>query len=480
MMRVTEGVKPERVFAYFEDISKVPRGSGDRERISQYCLDFAEKNGLRAERDDAFNVIIYKEGTPGYEDAKPVILQGHLDMVCQKAEGSNFDFAQDPIVLVKDGDFIKADGTTLGADNGIAVAMVLAILESDSIPHPPIEAVFTTDEEVGMLGAMELDMSKLKGRLMINIDSENEEILTVSCAGGSEVNLEIPYTTEKRDGDLVRITVKGLKGGHSGVEIDKGRVNANILMGRVLQYAKGVTPFGVVSVNGGDKGNVIPRSSVAELVCENGEALVDALSRYGEVIQKEIAAREPEFVLETELFSGGGEVLAEELGEKLIYLLLCAPNGIQEMSAEIPGLVETSLNLGILKTDEDGIHLCFALRSNKQSAMTALEEKLMTFVACIPSKATISGQYPPWEFKSDSVLQKIYQDAFRARFGKEMQVEAIHAGLECGVFAAGLPGLDCISVGPNLADIHTIGERMSVSSAERVYQVVLDVLKECQ
>lgn len=479
-MRVTEGLEPNRVFAYFEEISKIPRGSGNREKISQYCLDFAENHGLKAERDEACNVIIYKDGTPGYENAKPVILQGHLDMVCQSMPGSSFDFTKDPITLIKDEDFITADGTTLGADNGIAVSMMLAILESDSIAHPPIEAVFTTDEEVGMLGAMELDMSKLKGRLMINIDSEDEDILTVSCAGGSEVCLEIPYTLEERKGDRVRIAVKGLKGGHSGVEIDKGRVNANLLMGRILQYTKGITSFGVTSVDGGDKGNAIPRTAVAEIVCDDGETLAKELRQYGEIVKKEIAAREPEFELEIQVVSGGGKVLSGNLGEKLIYLLLCAPNGVQEMSADISGLVETSLNLGVLKTDEDAIRLCFALRSNKQSALTALEEKVIAFATCVPCRATTSGQYPPWEFKSDSVLQTMYMDAYRSRFQKEMQVEAIHAGLECGVFAAGLPGLDCISVGPNLVDIHTTEERMSISSVERIYRVVLDVLEKCK
>lgn len=479
-MRVTAGLKPERVFAYFEEISQIPRGSGDREKISQYCLDFAEKHGLRAVRDEAFNVIIYKDGAVGYETAKPVILQGHLDMVCQKETGSNFDFEKDPIKLLREGDFITADGTTLGADNGIAVSMILAILESDSIPHPPIEAVFTTDEEVGMLGAMELDMSRLKGRMMINIDSENEEILTVSCAGGSEVCLEIPYATKAEKGDVVRITVQGLKGGHSGVEIDKGRVNANILMGRVLQYAKGITSFGVVSVDGGDKANAIPRIAVAEVICDDGEALVKKLEKYGEIIKAEIRAREPEFVLKTEILSGSRKVLADDLGEKMIYLLLCAPNGVQEMSAEISGLVETSLNLGVLKTEEDVIRLCFALRSNKQSALSALEEKVVAFASCIPSKVTLSGQYPPWEFKSDSVLQKMYMEASQKRTQKEMQVEAIHAGLECGVFAAGLPGLDCISVGPDMEDIHTTEERLSIPSVERVYGVILDVLEKCK
>ncbi len=480
-MRQLEGLNPERVFAYFEEISAIPRGSGDRERISKYCLDFAEKRGLRAERDQACNVIIYKDGSAGYETAEPVILQGHLDMVCQKAEDYTIDFLNDGLSLLVEGDFITAKGTTLGADNGIAVAMMLAILESNSIPHPPIEAVFTTDEEIGMLGAMELEMSKLKGRKMINMDSEEEEVLTVSCAGGSEVTLEIPIIREERSGTLIRIAIKGLKGGHSGVEIDKGRVNANLLLGRILQYAKGVTEFGILRLDGGDKGNAIPRSASAELVIAEAEPLVHCLREYGEIIRKEIAAREPDFVLETEILSESkGFAICSEWSDKLTYLLLCAPNGIQEMSAEIPGLVETSLNLGVLKTEDEKITLCFALRSNKQSALTALEEKVTAFASYVPCRVALSGQYPPWEFKSDSMLQRVYLDAYRKKFGKEMQVEAIHAGLECGVFAAGLKGLDCISVGPNLFDVHTIEEKMSISSVEKIYELVLDVLKQCK
>ncbi len=480
-MRQLEGLSPERVFAYFEELSAVPRGSGDREKICEYCLNFAKARGLRGERDSACNVVIYKDGTAGYETADPVILQGHLDMVCQKTEDCTIDFLTDGLKLSVDGDFVSAEGTTLGADNGIAVAMVLAILESDSIPHPPIEAVFTTDEEIGMLGAMELDMTKLKGRKMINIDSEDEDILTVSCAGGSEVTLDIPLTRENRDGQVVRVSVKGLKGGHSGVEIDKGRVNANLLLGRILQYAKGITEFGVVSLSGGDKGNAIPRNATAELVVADADRLVNRLQEYETVIRQEIAAREPDFALDVEVLPElSGSAICRDLSEKLVYLLLCAPNGVQEMSMEIPGLVETSLNLGVLKTEEEKITLCFALRSNKQSALTALEEKVVAYSSCVPCKATLSGQYPPWEFKSDSVLQQVYQEAYRRKLGKEIQVEAIHAGLECGVFAAGLPGLDCVSVGPDLFDIHTTEERMSISSVQRVYELILDVLEKCK
>ncbi|MBO5364927.1 MAG: aminoacyl-histidine dipeptidase [Clostridia bacterium] len=479
-MKLTE-IQPREVFRYFEEISGIPRGSGNQEKISDYCLEFAREHGFKAERDSAFNVIIYKDGTPGYEAAEPVILQGHLDMVCQKEEDHPIDFEKDGLDLCRDGDYIKARGTTLGGDNGIAVAMMLAILASNTISHPPIEAVFTTDEEVGMLGAMALDMSKLKGRKMINMDSEEEDILTVSCAGGSEISMEIPLKREEKSGVYIRISVKGFKGGHSGVEIHKGRINANGLLARILQNAKSVAPFSLVSIDGGDKANAIPRSGTAILVTEDAAAFLQEVDRYGTIVKEELSAREPDFVLETEILpEPAGKAMVPEFSERLLYLLLCAPNGVQEMSVEIPNLVETSLNLGVLKTEAEQTTLCFALRSNKQSALTALEQRLLTFASCAECKTKLYGQYPPWEFKSDSALQTLYKEAYQKQFGKEPKVEAIHAGLECGVFAAALSGMDCISIGPNLYDVHTTEERMSISSVERIYGVVLDVLKSCQ
>ncbi len=480
-MKKLAGLEPESVFGYFEEISSIPRGSGDMERISNYCMEFAKEHGLKAVQDGAYNVIIYKDGTAGYEDADPVILQGHLDMVCQRDEEKTIDFTQEGLDIYVEDNFIKARGTTLGADNGIAVAMILAILESKDIPHPPIEAVFTTDEEVGMLGAMALDMQGLKGRKMINIDSEDEGILTVSCAGGSEFSMTIPVTREEKSGVGVRLSVKGLKGGHSGVEIDKGRVNANLLMGRILNHAKTMTDFGIMSLDGGDKSNAIPLASTAKLVVENPEPLVMELREYTKVIQEEIAEREPDFSLEIEVLGEGCyQTMTADLCEKLIYLLLCAPNGVIEMSKEIENLVETSLNLGVLQTEEEEIKICFALRSNKKSALHFLEEKLQVFSACVPCKTRISGQYPPWEFKSDSALQTLYKEAYQQKFGKEIRVEAIHAGLECGVFAAALEGMDCISVGPQMYDIHTTGERLSIASTKAVYEIILDVLKNCK
>ncbi len=480
-MKKLTGLKPEAVFRYFEEIASIPRGSGDREKISNYCMAFAKAHGFRAVQDQAYNVIIYKDGTPGYENAEPVILQGHLDMVCQKEEDREIDFFKDGLELEVDGDFVKAKGTTLGADNGIAVAMALAILDSDDIPHPPIEVVFTTDEEVGMLGAVELDMSLLKGRKMLNMDSEDAEVLTVSCAGGSEFSLEIPLERTNISGTAVSLSVKGLLGGHSGIEIDKGRVNANICMARMLNFIQKTVDFRILTIDGGDKSNAIPLVSTAVLVTAEPEKLEKTAMEYGDVLKAEYLSREPDFYLESNVLEKKAYFcLSKELTQKMIFFLLCTPNGVVEMSKEIEGLVETSLNLGILQTDEEKVFLRFALRSNRESALRALEEKLQTFSSCVDGTATLSGQYPPWEYKNDSLIQTLYRDVYREKTGKEVKVEAIHAGLECGVFSSALGGLDCISVGPQMYDIHTTGERLSISSTQEIFEVVKEVLKRCK
>ncbi|MDO5310905.1 MAG: beta-Ala-His dipeptidase, partial [Clostridia bacterium] len=373
-------LEPKRVFEYFEEISAIPRGSGNMEQISSYCMEFAKKHGLRAQRDAANNVIIYKDGAAGYETAEAVILQGHLDMVCQKADDCDIDFEKDGISLVTEGDTLRADGTTLGADNGIAVAMMLAILASDDIAHPPLEALFTTDEEVGMLGAMALCTDGLRGKKLINLDAEDPNTITVSCAGGSDFCMTMRPARKTAHGTRVILNLKGLAGGHSGIEIDSGRVNADILMGRVLNEAKAIGDFELLSVNGGNKGNAIPLCCSAEMVVANEEVFLRQLNDRLAVIKREIADREPDFaptlcVMET----GEFEALAPEARDRLIATLLCVPNGVVERSISIEDLVETSLNLGILKTETDKLTLHFTLRSNKQTALEFLEKRLLCF-----------------------------------------------------------------------------------------------------
>ncbi len=471
-----EKLKSERVFYYFGEICKIPHGSGNMERIADFCEEFAKKHELEYVRDNADNVIIYKQGSNGYEKSRSVILQGHLDMVCQKTDESDTDFEKDGIRAYVDGGYIKADKTTLGADNGIAVAIILAILESDEYVHPPIEAVFTTDEEVGMLGALALDMSLLNSKKMINLDSEDRSI-TVSCAGGGDINVKMPIKRIEKQGTAVTVTLKGLQGGHSGMEINSGRVNADVLCGRILDSIK--CDFDIIDINGGDKSNAIPNSCRITLCTENETELAAEINKNIEIIKKETAAREKG--MEIEVVVGERAVYSvfeKQLREKLILTLLCLPNGVVEMSAEIEGLVETSLNLGILKTTEEAVEICYSLRSNKGTARDYLERRLTAFFDKMGIEYETSGYYPPWEFKANSELQKIYSAVYEKYYGEQPEVIALHAGLECGVFSSAIDGLDCISVGPEMFDVHTTDEKLGISSTRQLFNILLDTLKQ--
>ncbi len=478
-MQKLSNLNPNRVFRYFEEISNIPRGSGNMKNISNYCTEFAKNHNLKFIKDDADNVIIYKNGSKGYENSESVILQGHLDIVCQKEDSCNIDFEKDGLdIYVQDG-FVKANGTTLGADNGIAVAMILSILESDDIAHPPIEAVFTTDEEVGMLGALKLDFSNLKSKKMINLDSEEEINLTVSCAGGSDFVMNLPITRSKACATKVDIDIIGLAGGHSGVEIDKGRVNANIMAGRILSFAKDICDFDIISINGGSKANAICNSCKISVAVNDAIYFADKLNEYVNIIKNEIFAREKDFDVKISIKDKNSlEVINSSSKEKLIFALLCLPNGIVDMSKEIEGLVETSLNLGILKTESDKITLHFALRSNKESALKFLEDKLSVFAKNAGFETSTFGHYPSWEFNKNSFLQETYKKIYKQKTGNEINVVAIHAGLECGVFASNIKDFDGISIGPWMYDVHTTKEKLDIKSTQNVYDFLLELLKE--
>lgn len=477
-MSVLSGLTPCEVFKYFEEISAVPRGSGYREKIADYCENFAKRKGLSVYRDSANNVVIFKEASKGYENAEPIIIQGHLDMVWQKDEDCPKDLEKEGLDLYIDDDFISAKGTTLGADNGIAVAMAMAILADNTLSHPPIEAVFTSDEEIGMLGAKELDTKILSAKRMINVDSEEPGVITVSCAGGSDFTMVIPYNAKTVTGEKVVISLKGLKGGHSGIEIDSGRVNANILAGRILGHLAKKYDFDIALINGGTRANAIANLCRIEVVTENAKALVADAEEYIDSIKTEIFAKEENFSAEFEVLENTEyDVLGEK--DKLIYALLLSPNGVQEMSSEIENLVETSLNLGILETRQDEISMTFALRSSKKTALFALCEKLELLAKCLGLFAKTSGFYPPWEFKRNSEMQELCSNVYEEMFGEKPKIEAIHAGLECAVFAGAIDGLDCISIGPRVLDAHTTKERLSISSTKEVYDLLINILKNC-
>ncbi|MBR5472841.1 MAG: aminoacyl-histidine dipeptidase [Clostridia bacterium] len=474
-----EKLSQQKVFYYFERLSAIPHGSGNMGDIAQFCENFAKEHSLKYIKDAANNVIIFKNSTVGYENYAPVILQGHLDMVCQKMADCNIDFQKDGLDLYVDGDFLKARGTTLGADNAIAVAMVLAILESDNISHPPIEAVFTTDEEIGMIGARALDMSVLKAKRMINLDSETEGTVTVSCAGGSDFEAKLPLKKVSAQGAKVSLKITGLIGGHSGVEINKNRENANLITARIISSIKPYTDFGIISINGGDKANAIPNCSTVDfcvkepnVFCENAKNVID-------IIKQEICDREPDFdAILTTHANSSYDVFEKDVEQKLLQVLLCAPNGVTEMSASIKGLVQTSLNLGILETTENNIIFHFALRSNKKSALIFLESKLGALFDALNIPYETFGHYPPWEYKADSLLRDLYCEVYSKTTGNQPTVIAIHAGLECGVFADGIKDFDCISIGPNLYEIHTTRERLSISSTQNFYSILLEVLEK--
>ena len=476
-MNILSSLKPTEVFRFFEEISTVPRGSGNTSPIAEYCVNFARMHNLKYIRDNADNVVIFKPAYKGYEKAEPIILQGHLDMVCQKTEDSDIDFLKDGISLKVEGDFLMADGTTLGADNGIAVAMILSVLASDDIPHPAIEAVFTSDEEIGMLGALALDKSVLSAKKMINLDSEDLDCMTVSCAGGSDFTAKINLERETQTGNIITINIKGLKGGHSGVCINEGRVNANILCGRILATLYSDTPFNIISVNGGNKSNVITTVNQIKIISNDPEA-VNKLDKIIKTIYEEYTYREPKLNIDITVCEGTTKVINKVDSESIIFALALCPTGVIAMSKEIERLVETSLNLGVLKTEETSVTFNFALRSNKKSAIKYLEKRLDILFNKLGAEITVGGYYPPWEFNPDSVLQEVYKKSYTELFGAETRVEAIHAGLECGVFADAIENFDGIAIGPQMYDVHTVNERLQISTVNKIYTLLLKILEE--
>ncbi len=473
-----EQLQPQRVFYYFERMCEIPHGSGNTKQISDFCVDFAKEHQLEYHQDADNNVIIIKEATPGYENKEPVIIQGHLDMVCEKTADCTKDMETEGLDVYVDGDEVRAKDTTLGGDNGIAVAMALAILESKELAHPRVEAVFTVDEEIGLLGAGSIDVSPLKGKLMLNLDSEDEGIFTVSCAGGNSSDCRLPLKKTKYSGAVYILEITGCKGGHSGVEIDKGRSNPNVLMGRLLQDIKTEAAIQLVSVDGGLKDNAIPVQSKAVLVCDSANAVETSVERMRGIFANEYAGTDPDIrITITKEDNATVEVVDGALTDKMICMLTCMPNGIQRMSADIEGLVQTSLNIGIVETNEKDFRMSFCVRSSVDSEREMLNRSIGSLMELLGGTMEIEGAYPGWEYKKDSRLRELMIDVFKEQYGKEPKVEAIHAGLECGMFAGKIPGLDCVSIGPDLRQIHTVRESMSIPSVQRVYEFVLRVLE---
>ena len=471
------GLEPAEVFAYFEKICSIPHGSRNTKLISDYLVSFAREHGIRYIQDELNNVLLFADGTCGYETHPPVILQGHMDMVCEKDEDCPLDMAVDGLDVTHDGKFVFAKGTTLGGDDGIAVAYALALLANPDIPHPPLEVIITVDEEQGMEGAAGVDLSMLKGRTMINLDSEEEGIFTVSCAGGARGTITLPAHRRAVYGPCVRLTVDGLQGGHSGVEIHKNRANANKVMGEFLGRVQNLMPLCLTSFSGGSKDNAIPRSCQATLIALGMN--LERINDIAEQLQKEIRERydEPDAIVRgDDVDAFGGNALTTEDTAKVIALLNAAPNGVQAWSRDIPGLVQTSLNLGIAKLDEE-MRMTFSVRSSVNQEKEALLGRLRELAEFQGGGYSQKGDYPAWEYKSDSKLRDTMISVYREMYRKEPEIVAIHAGLECGLLSEKLPGLDCVSIGPQMHDIHTSREKLDIASTKRTWEFLLAVLK---
>lgn len=477
--KILNNIEPKEVFRYFEEICSIPHGSSNTKKISDYCVEFARKNNLKYIQDELNNVIIFKEGTEGYEKSSPVIIQGHLDMVCEKDNNCNIDMQTQGLELVLGGDMVSAVGTTLGGDDGIAVAYGLAVLASEDIPHPPLEVIFTVDEEIGMLGAAYIDCSQIKSHTMLNIDSEEEGILLVSCAGGVTAVCTLPKEVCEVSGEEINISVTGLKGGHSGVEIDKGRANSNQIMGKVLAGLREKIRFNIIEINGGRKDNAIPNETIVRIVVKNSDDIKNIIKKYESMFREEYSKNDKglKITIDKERAEYSGTVMTEDCSDRIIQALVKLPGGVIKMSDDIKGLVQTSLNMGILATKEDIVSMSFSVRSSVGSEKEDLIKQIRGIIEGLGGNMECVGDYPAWEYNKTSKLRDIMSEIYKEQTGKDADIQAIHAGVECGLFAGKISNLDCVSFGPDIYDIHTTKERLSVSSVNRTWKYLLEILK---
>jgi len=473
--QVLAGLEPQSVLRFFEELTRIPHGSGNTKAVSDWSVRFAQERGLKCRQDRLGNVVIWKEGSPGYEDHAAVMLQGHLDMVCVHEPDVVHDFTKDPLDLYVEGDYIKARGTSLGGDDGAAIAMIMAILDDDTLPHPPLEAVFTVDEEVGMPGAVALDATDLHSKSLINLDSEGEGVLTVGCAGGARCDVHLTLPTEEAEGTVCTISVEGLSGGHSGTEIHKGFANANRLLAdclTALDFPR------LVSLHGGEQDNAIPdRSKAVVLLPAGKEESVRAIANYWAAKMKSACTHDPGFTFTWSAEAGSAAALSHRDSRKVVEMLVSAPNGVQSMNPDLPDQVQSSLNLGVLRLEGGRFSMSFCVRSSVAAEKEEMIAKLQSIAEQNGAESSRHGDYPAWEYRKMSPLRSTMVRAFRKQYGREPEVETIHAGLECGLLVEKLPGLDAVSIGPNLEEIHSTRERMSISSLQRTWAYLLAVLE---
>ncbi len=479
-MKILENLEPKNVFSYFEEICSIPHGSKNTEKIADYLVEFAKEHHLKHERDEAGNVIIWKEASPGYEDAPVTMIQGHMDMVCAKNASVDHDFKSQGLSLFVEGDFIQAKGTSLGGDDGIAIAYALAILSDHSLKHPALEVVITNDEEIGMLGAGKLETKDLKSKYLLNIDSEEEGILLSSCAGGLTAICSLPLKRRELYGEKVDLFVKGLTGGHSGTDIEKGRGNANHIFGQLLRHLKRSFDFDLLYLNGGSQDNAIPREAEGSVLVAKDKVcqFLKEVEKFQSIQQEECRPVEISLSIYGEgRGSFAGEAMTETTMEKVLFLLEALPDGIQKMDFHTKGFVKTSLNLGVMETRDEIFSMKLSLRSASPYEKNQLSYKLRSLIQIVGGQYKTQGDYPSWSYNENSHLRKMMIQIYKEMFGKEPLIMGIHAGLECGILYEKMPQLDIVSFGPDILDAHSPRERMSIGSVKRTWDYLLNILE---
>ncbi|WP_085813699.1 aminoacyl-histidine dipeptidase [Geoanaerobacter pelophilus] len=484
MSDAIRGLEPESFWRCFAEIARIPRPSGHEARIGAFILDRARKLGLEAAQDDCGNIVVRKPASPGKEKVAGICLQSHLDMVCEKNADKVHDFLNDPIELVRRDEVITANGTTLGADNGVGVAASLALMEEGSLRHGPLEFLFTVEEETGLTGAKNLSPALVRSRTLLNLDSEEEGALYIGCAGGKDTVGCWSFDAEAAPADAVAlaVAVKGLRGGHSGLEIDKGLGNAIKLLNRALCRLSEMGAR-VVAMNGGDMRNAIPREAAAKLYLPaanlaQAEALVSELDL---VFRKELGTIDAGVKLTMSREDlGGAKVIGSAVQEKLLKAICALPSGVQRMSHDITGLVETSTNVSVISTSENGVTLVTSQRSSSASRLREVVESVESIFELGGAMVEVSEGYPGWQPNVDSAILKLAQDSYRALYDRDAEVKAIHAGLECGIIGERIPGMDMVSLGPNMEKVHSPEEKVYIDSVAKFWNFLLEILKTAQ
>lgn len=483
-MSVLGHLEPKSVFHYFEEICRIPHGSGNVRQISDYLKRFAQERGLECIQDELSNIIIIKDATKGYEQEEPIILQGHMDMVAVSKPGFDIDMTRDPLRIYIENGRICAEGTSLGGDDGVAVAYALALLDANDISHPRLEVILTVDEETGMEGAREIDLSMLRGKRLINLDQEEEGVIITSCAGGARVDIRIPMqrqTASKENIQLLKIKISGLLGGHSGIEINKGRGNANYILGRLLKGLTEQFPIQIVVMTGGQADNAIPRESEAAILVDitQVDAAIAYVKKEESVIRQELGDNDAGLTIVCEAANSQADLSGCYDTESTVQAIACLcelPNGVIAMSRELEGLVQTSLNLGVVSMEQDELRLSYAVRSSVDSDKDKLCQQMVEIAEKSGARAEVSNSYPGWAYRVDSPLRDIVTEVYEKMYGRKPVLEAIHAGVECGILAAKIPGLDCVSIGPDMSNVHTAEESLDIVSVQRMWEYLCGIL----